>query len=169
MTQASGRSVTAAVAIGSNLGDRAGHLAFARQRLADLLHPLRMSSTYETAPIGVSGEQPLFLNAAAVGPTRLSARQLLDALLSIERDRGRVRPFPGAARTLDLDLILYGDATIDEPGGTTDRDASSIVVPHPRFRDRVFVLQPLADVAPDLVDPTSGLTVIELLTRAIGR
>ena len=80
------------------------------------------------------GPQPLFLNAAAVGETNLTARALLDRLLAIERERGRVRPHPGAPRTLDLDLILYGDASSREPG---------LDVPHPRFRDGVFVLEPL--------------------------
>ena len=85
-----------------------------------------------------------------MGETALSPRALLDALLAIERERGRERPYPNAPRTLDLDLILFGDAVIDEPG---------LVVPHPRFRERRFVLEPLAEIAPDLVDPVSGLTV----------
>jgi 2-amino-4-hydroxy-6-hydroxymethyldihydropteridine diphosphokinase len=85
-----------------------------------------------------------------VGDTALSARELLDQLLAIERERGRERPFPGAPRTLDLDLILYGNQVVDEPG---------LVVPHPRFRQRRFVLEPLAEVAPDLIDPLTGQTV----------
>jgi 2-amino-4-hydroxy-6-hydroxymethyldihydropteridine diphosphokinase len=90
-----------------------------------------------------------------VGETSLDARDLLDTLLAIERDLGRERPFPGAARTLDLDLILYGDAIIDE--------APSLVVPHPRFKERRFVLEPLAEIAPDWRDPVTGKTVEELL------
>jgi len=74
--------------------------------------------------------------------------------LTIERERGRERPYPGAPRTLDLGLILFGDAVIDEPG---------LVVPHPRFRERRFVLEPLAEIAPELVDPFSGSTIRELL------
>ena len=85
-----------------------------------------------------------------MGDTALSARELLDQLLAIERERGRERPFPGAPRTLDLDLILYGNQVVDEPG---------LVVPHPRFRQRRFVLEPLAEVAPDLIDPLTGQTV----------
>ena len=144
------------VAIGSNLGDRHAHLAFARARLSMVLTNLRMSSTYETAPVGVAEPQPLFLNAAIVGDATLTAPQLLEALLAIERARGRARPFQGAARTLDLDLVLFGDAVIDGP---------SLTVPHPRFRERAFVLEPLAEIAPDFRDPVSALTLAELLAR----
>jgi 2-amino-4-hydroxy-6-hydroxymethyldihydropteridine diphosphokinase len=115
-----------------------------------------VSRYHETDPVGVPDEQPAFLNAAAVGETAITARELLDALLIIERERGRERPFPGAARTLDLDLVLFGDLVSSDP---------TLTVPHPRFRERRFVLEPLADVAPDLVDPVTGLTVAELLAR----
>jgi 2-amino-4-hydroxy-6-hydroxymethyldihydropteridine diphosphokinase len=148
--------VTVAVALGSNLGDRRSHLDYAASRLRSLLADLRVSSYYETDPVDVPGAQPLFLNAAAVASTDLSAQDLLRALLSIESERGRERPHPGAARTLDLDLILYGSVVLNEPG---------LVVPHPRFRERRFVLEPLADIAPDLVDPVTGSTVGELLRR----
>jgi 2-amino-4-hydroxy-6-hydroxymethyldihydropteridine diphosphokinase len=139
-----------AVALGSNLGDRRAHLDFAVSRLHSLLGSLRVSSYYDTDPLGVPGDQPSFLNGAAVGETSMSARALLDALLAIEQQDGRERPFPGAARTLDLDLILYGSLVTDEPG---------LIVPHPRFRERLFVLQPLAEIAPELVDPVTGQTV----------
>src|SRR5262249_61615925 len=99
------------------------------------------------------------LNAAAVGEAALDARQLLDALLAIEGLRGRERPHVNAPRTLDLDLILYGEQVIDAPG---------LTVPHPRFRERRFVLEPLAEGAPELRDPVSGKTVRELLA-ALGR
>ena len=98
----------------------------------------------------------LFLNAAAVGSTEVPPRDLLHALLSIEAERGRERPHPGAARTLDLDLVLYGNLVLNEP---------ELAVPHPRFRERRFVLEPLAEIAPDLVDPVTGSTVGELLRR----
>jgi 2-amino-4-hydroxy-6-hydroxymethyldihydropteridine diphosphokinase len=145
-----------AVALGSNLGDRVGHLDHAVHRLQTILRSLKVSRYMETAPAGASGPQPLYLNAAAVGASLLSPRDLLDALLGIERERGRERPYANAPRTLDLDLILYGSEMIDEPG---------LVVPHPRFRERRFVLEPLAEVAPDLVDPATHLTIKGLLER----
>ena len=143
-----------AIALGSNLGDREDYLRSALDALTPSLDRLRISTFHDTAPVGV-GPQPTFLNAAAVGETSLSARALLETLLAVERDLGRERPFPGAPRTLDLDLILYGDAIIDE--------APSLIVPHPRFRERRFVLEPLAEIAPDWRDPITGQTVEELL------
>jgi 2-amino-4-hydroxy-6-hydroxymethyldihydropteridine diphosphokinase len=146
--------VTAAVALGSNLGDRRVHLDYAAARLLGLLAGLRVSRYYDTKPEGVSGPQPMFLNAAAVGQTSLSARALLEALLAIEDEQGRDRPYPNAPRSLDLDLILFGDQT---------RDESGLIIPHPRFRQRRFVLEPLASIAPDLRDPLSGRSVADLL------
>jgi 2-amino-4-hydroxy-6-hydroxymethyldihydropteridine diphosphokinase len=142
-----------AIALGSNLGDREGCLRGAAAAIGRSVSDLRLSSLHETSPVGV-GPQPMFLNAAAVGETALPARALLETLLEIERRFGRDRPFPGAARTLDLDLILYGDDVTSEPG---------LVVPHPRFRQRRFVLEPLAEVAPDMRDPVTGRTIEELL------
>lgn len=95
-----------------------------------------------------------------VGDTELTARALLNRLLDIEQDDGRQRPAPGAARTLDLDLILFGSERVAEPG---------LVVPHPRFRERLFVLEPLAELAPDWIDPVSGEAVSALLRRAQAR
>ena len=143
-----------AVALGSNLGDRRAHLDHAVAALHSLLSNLSVSLYYDTVPVGVLGPQPVYLNAAAVGDTPLPARALMDALLAIEGARGRTRPHPNAARTLDLDLILVGETVIDEPG---------LILPHPRFRERRFVLEPLAQIAPDLRDPVSGKTVGELL------
>jgi 2-amino-4-hydroxy-6-hydroxymethyldihydropteridine diphosphokinase len=148
-----------AIALGSNLGDREDYLRSALDALTPSLDRLRISTFHDTAPVGV-GPQPTFLNAAAVGETSLSARALLETLLAVERDLGRERPFPGAPRTLDLDLILYGDSIIDE--------APSLIVPHPRFRERRFVLEPLAEIAPDWRDPVTGKTVEELLRLLSG-
>jgi 2-amino-4-hydroxy-6-hydroxymethyldihydropteridine diphosphokinase len=102
-------------------------------------------------------DQPRFLNGAVVGETELTARDLLDELLAIERERGRGRSYAGAPRTLDLDLVLFGDAQVNEPG---------LIVPHPRFRERLFVLEPLAELAPNWIDPVSGETISALLQRA---
>ena len=143
-----------AVALGSNVGDRHAHLDYAVLKLRTVLGRLTVSGYYDTIPAGVPGPQPLFLNAAAVGESTMTARALVEALLAIERERGRERPYVNAPRTLDLDLILFQDAVLDEPG---------LTVPHPRFRERRFVLEPLAEIAPALRDPVSGRTVAELL------
>jgi 2-amino-4-hydroxy-6-hydroxymethyldihydropteridine diphosphokinase len=148
------------VSLGSNVGDRRAHLYFAVSRLADLVDDLRVSSYLDTAPVDVSGQQPDFLNAAAVGNTVLAPHELLTALLAIEAERGRDRPFHHAPRTLDLDLVLFGDRIIEEPG---------LIVPHPRFRERAFVLRPLAQIASGFVDPVTGRTVGELLTACRDR
>ena len=146
--------ITAAVALGSNLGERRAHLDYAVSKLHSLFADLKVSRYYDTKPVGVSGPQPMYLNAAAVGQTSLSARALLDALHAIENEQGRDRPFRNAPRSLDLDLILFGEEQWDEPG---------LTVPHPRFRERRFVLEPLASIAPDLRDPLSGRSVADLL------
>jgi 2-amino-4-hydroxy-6-hydroxymethyldihydropteridine diphosphokinase len=150
--------VIAAIGLGSNVGDRQAHLDFAAGRLRSLLHNFKLSSIRETEPLGVPGDQPRFLNAAAVGETMLGARALLDQLQAIESEAGRDRPYAGAPRTLDLDLILYGPQVIDQPG---------LVVPHPRFRERRFVLEPLAEIAPGSQDPMTGRTVAELLRQLL--
>jgi 2-amino-4-hydroxy-6-hydroxymethyldihydropteridine diphosphokinase len=144
------------IALGSNLGDRRSHLESAVARLHLLLSDLRVSRTFETAPVDVVGRQDPFLNAAVAGGFEGVARDLLGELLGIEREHGRERPHPGAPRTLDLDLIFFGAERVEEPG---------LVVPHPRFRERRFVLEPLAEVAPDWRDPVTRLTVAELLVR----
>jgi 2-amino-4-hydroxy-6-hydroxymethyldihydropteridine diphosphokinase len=146
----------AGIALGSNLGDRHAHLGAAVARLGAVLSDLRASSVIETEPVDVIGSQGPFLNAAVVGGFEGRPRDLLAALLVIERERGRERPHPGAPRTLDLDLIFFGAEQVQEPG---------LVVPHPRFRERRFVLEPLAEIAPDWRDPVTGFTVRELLLR----
>lgn len=133
----------AAIALGSNLGDRIGHLKFAVAALGDLGDVTAISSTYETAPVG-GPEQGPYLNAVAVLETDLEPHALLDALLGIEQRSGRERAVRWGPRTLDLDLILYGDETIDD---------ERLTVPHPRFSERRFVLEPLVEVWPDATVP----------------
>ena len=149
------RTRRVAIAIGSNLGNRQAAIAFAASRLSELLANFELSAVIETWPLGEGSEkQNLYLNAVATGDTELTARELLAALLAIEADFGRERPYSNAPRTLDLDLILSGDQVVVEQG---------LEVPHPRFRERFFVLGPLAEIAPDLVDPVSGKRIGELL------
>ena len=155
MASAFGRKI--AIAIGSNVGDRRGTLNAAVDALRPLVHNLRASSFYDTSYVGTE-VQPSVLNGAVVGTTSLPAHALLERLLEIELDFGRTRPYGGAPRTLDLDLILYGDAIIDEPG---------LLVPHPRFRERRFVLEPLAEIAPDWIDPVTRRTMSDLLSDLI--
>jgi 2-amino-4-hydroxy-6-hydroxymethyldihydropteridine diphosphokinase len=146
-----------AIALGSNLGNRKAALEFAVARLQQLLTNLTLSSVIETDPVGEGLEQqPPYLNAVVVGETTLTARELLGHLLAIERAYGRERPYPNAPRTLDLDLILLGNVV---------EQAADLHVPHPRFRERLFVLEPLAEIASDLVDPVTGLSVAELTER----
>jgi 2-amino-4-hydroxy-6-hydroxymethyldihydropteridine diphosphokinase len=145
--------VRVAIALGSNLGDREDTLTAAAAQLAALLDRFTLSSRHDTAPVGVPDPQPRYLNAAGVGFTRLGPRELLARLHDIERAFGRERSVPNASRTLDLDVVLYGDLVVNEPG---------LAIPHPRFRERAFVLAPLAEVAPDMIDPVTGRTVRDL-------
>jgi 2-amino-4-hydroxy-6-hydroxymethyldihydropteridine diphosphokinase len=146
------------VAFGSNLGDRHTVIREAAGKVAALLTSFRLSPIIETAPVGQGLENdPPYLNAVGVGESTLSPRELLERLRAIESAAGRTRSTPGAPRTLDLDLILAGEHVVDEP---------DLQVPHPRFRDRLFVLEPLAALTPDLVDPITGLTIATLL-RAV--
>lgn len=141
------------MALGSNLGDRETHLLHAIDRLRESLGDVRVSRFVDTDPVDVD-PQPVFLNAALLGTTALAPVDFLQLLLTIERERGRVRPYAGAPRTLDLDLVLYADRVLKVEG---------LEVPHPRFRERRFVLEPLAEIAPGLKDPVTGRTMAELL------
>jgi 2-amino-4-hydroxy-6-hydroxymethyldihydropteridine diphosphokinase len=148
-----------AIALGANLGNRRAAFEFAIAELSRILSNLVVSDFIETEPEGEGlQDQPPYLNGVAVGETTLAPREILDALLAIEEAYGRERPFPGAARTLDLDLIVAGDV---------QEDSSGLQVPHPRFRERFFVLGPLAEIAPDMVDPVTGLRVWELLRNLL--
>ena len=150
--------VRAYVALGSNLGDRAAHLAAAREALATTpgVRVLRASPAYETDPVGPGSQGP-YLNAVLELETELPPRALLRRLLEVEAARGRTRgPQRNRPRTLDLDLLLQGGARLEEPG---------LVLPHPRLHERAFVLRPLCDLVPELRHPVLGLRMAELLAR----
>ena len=151
--------VPVAIALGSNLGDRHGHLQWAIETLATRVTRLRASTAIETEPLDVPSPQPPYLNAVIVGETTMGPNELIAWLLSLEHVRGRTRVSPRAPRTLDLDLILYGDQILSEPG---------VAIPHPRFRERAFVVDPLAEIAPDWVDPVSGRTVAQIASALRG-
>ena len=139
------------VGVGANLGDREATI---RAALAALPDVVAVSELRETAPVGVV-DQPPFLNGAAALETELSPHGLLDALLEVERRLGRERRERWGPRTIDLDLLLHGDAVVDDPG---------LTVPHPHLHERRFALEPLLDLDPDLVVPGRG-RVIDLLAR----
>jgi 2-amino-4-hydroxy-6-hydroxymethyldihydropteridine diphosphokinase len=144
------------IGIGANLGDARANVVDAIERLARLpgARLVQASSLYRTAPIDSSGDD--YINAVAALDTDLDAHALLQALLDIEQAHGRERPYRNAPRTLDLDLLLYGDEIII--------DAPTLIVPHPRMHERAFVLAPLAEVAPDLVIPGRGSVTALLAT-----
>jgi 2-amino-4-hydroxy-6-hydroxymethyldihydropteridine diphosphokinase len=139
---------TAYIALGSNLKEpqqqlQAGFAALARLPNTQFI---AQSSLYRSAPVGYVN-QPDFVNAVAAIRTTLAPRALLDALLAIEREHGRVREFANAPRTLDLDIALYGERVVQDPG---------LSIPHPRMHERAFVMVPLAEIAPDAIVPGHG-------------
>lgn len=145
------------IALGSNLGDREAHLAEAVAALSTSagIELLGASAVYETAPIGPPPQGP-YLNAVLRLRTSLTPRSLLERQLEIEARAGRERGERDAARTLDVDLLLFGSRVVDEP---------DLVIPHPRLSERAFVLEPLCDLAPRLRHPTLGATIEELARR----
>jgi 2-amino-4-hydroxy-6-hydroxymethyldihydropteridine diphosphokinase len=139
------------VGLGSNLGDREATILAA---VAALRGVVAVSQLRETDPVGVT-EQPAFLNGAVALETELSPRELLNSLLAVERELGRERRERWGPRTIDLDLLLYGTETLEEPG---------LTVPHPHLHERRFALEPLAELDPELVVPGRG-RVRDLLAK----
>lgn len=133
------------IGLGSNMGDKPGNLRAALELLSATpgIRPVRVASMYRTAPVGYT-EQDWFVNTVAEVVAELSPHQLLEVLLDIEAQLGRVRTIRWGPRVVDLDLLLYGDRVISEP---------QLEVPHPRMTERAFVMVPLAELAPDLILP----------------
>jgi len=151
-------TAVAYISVGSNLGDRGAHLAAALDGLRETagIDPIRVSPVFETQPIGPPPQGP-YWNAVVAVRSRLTPRELLDRLFAIERDRGRTRgAVRNSARTLDLDLLLFGDLVIDEPG---------LTLPHPRLHERAFVLEPLTAIAGHVLHPLSGERIDALAAR----
>jgi 2-amino-4-hydroxy-6-hydroxymethyldihydropteridine diphosphokinase len=146
----------ALIGLGSNLGDRKAHLDAAVAALSARSDCLRraVSSYHETSPVGGPSGQGDYLNAAAAIETTLEPLEFLHVLQAIEHQEGRVRTVHWGARTLDLDLLLFGDRVIATP---------ELTVPHPLMAARRFVLAPLAEIAPEVVDPVTGRTVVAML------
>ena len=145
--------------LGSNLGDRRAHLRYALDRLSQAqCQIVKVSSLYETEPVDSPGPER-YLNAVAHVETQLSPRDLMSLLLAIEAERGRVRQTRNEARTLDLDILLYGAEVIEEDG---------LTVPHPKLHERAFVLIPLLEVSPDLRHPALATPINKLPGQASG-
>ena len=151
-------SIIACIGMGSNLGNRRGTLEGAIAALARTkgIHVQKVSSFHETEPVGGPSGQAMYLNAAAVIETDLDPHELLMALQTIEAQFGRVRSVRWGERTLDLDLLLFGKQIVSTP---------ELTVPHPRMRVRRFVLEPLAEIAPEIVDPITMRTIAEMLAE----
>jgi len=143
----------AVVAFGSNLGDRLGHLCFAVESLrSEGIRLEALSSVYETPPMGYEN-QPAFLNMVALASSDLPPRQLLSIFQSVEERAGRSPGFRNGPRPLDLDLLFFNNRLVREP---------DLRIPHPRWKERTFVVRPLAELSPEFRDPETGWTVCEI-------
>jgi 2-amino-4-hydroxy-6-hydroxymethyldihydropteridine diphosphokinase len=160
-------TAVAAVALGSNLesrfGDRRANLVEAVRRVGELGEVRRVSSFYETEPVGFV-EQPRFLNGAMLLETALEPAELMRGLLAVEQAMGRVRGVVKGPRVIDLDLLLY----VDPDAAAVVMETGELVLPHPEMHERRFVLEPLGEIAPEWVHPSLGVTVEELLARLGG-
>ena len=143
---------TVYLSLGSNLGDRAANLNAAINRLRSLGEVLQVSSLYETEPVEFTA-QPWFLNCAIELDTEQTAQQLIEAILEIERQMGRTRTQKKGPRSIDIDILLFGNSTIDTKG---------LSIPHPGLQERRFVLEPLAEIAPGVRHPALKKTIQEL-------
>jgi len=151
--QVSSEAVTVYLGLGSNMGDRRNNLDRTLAFLSQRLRVERISSVYDTEPVG-NVEQPHFLNLVCQVYTNLAPTGLLSLAKGIERKLGRVPGSSNAPRPIDIDILFYGDQIIETP---------ELVVPHPRLTERAFVLIPLAEIVPDLVHPVNGKTIKELM------
>ena len=149
----SNEPVTVYLGLGSNLGDRQGNLDKALDLLSQRLRVEKISSVYETEPIG-NINQPRFLNLVCQAHTKLMPTELLTLAKGIESKLGRTFNKANTPRPIDIDILFYGEQVIEAP---------ELIIPHPRLTERAFVLIPLADIAPDLVHPANGKIVNELL------
>lgn len=145
---------TAYLSLGSNLGERTAQLESAIERLGQLGEVSARSSFYETEPVEVAGEQPWYLNCVIALETVLSPNELLREILGLELSMGRRRTEPKGPRTIDIDILLFGDVIIDTP---------HLTIPHPGMHQRRFVLDPLTEIAPDVVHPVLRKTAAKLL------
>ena len=142
--------------LGANVGDSLAQLTLANERLARTGSIVAVSSVYRSAPVGYR-DQPDFYNVVLTGRTQLSPKELLTGIHEIEHALGRTRPFPNAPRTIDIDILAYGDLVVDAP---------ELTLPHPRMHRRAFVLVPLAEIAPEWIHPVYHQTATELLESA---
>jgi 2-amino-4-hydroxy-6-hydroxymethyldihydropteridine diphosphokinase len=144
--------------LGSNLGDRAANIKKALQLLESQVDLTAVSPFYETEPVGIK-DQPWFLNAVCAGQTALTPQALLEFVKGIENEMGRTPTVRFGPRVMDIDILFYEDLVLETP---------TLQIPHPRLTQRAFVLVPLAQIAPHLVHPRSGLTIQEILAQTEG-